>query len=735
MRYAFRLALQVGPLRFLRAMRSKNACKTCALGMGGQLGGMRNEAGRFPEVCKKSMQAMAADMRGKVDGKLFETYSIAQLQTLSSRELEVFGRLTAPVVAGPSDTHFRQISWEAALSHIGQKMQDTKPERTFFYASGRSSNEAGFVLNLFARAFGTNHVSNCSFYCHQASGVGLKDSIGSATATIDLDDLDKCDLIFLIGGNPASNHPRLMTALMKLRERGGKIIVINPVKEIGLVNFKVPSNVKSMLLGSEIATTYLQPSIGGDIAVLAGIAKVVLARGAADREYIDSATLGYDEVASYVESLSWTEIEAASGISRNDIEIAAAEYIASKRTVFAWTMGITHHLHGVQNVQWITNLALLRGMVGKPGAGLLPIRGHSNVQGMGTVGVSPALTRAAVEGLASLGLKAPVFEGYDTMAAMEASASGELGFGLCLGGNLYGANPDATFVSGALARVDTLVYLSTALNTGHVRGLGKTTVILPVLVRDEESQSTTQESMFSYVRLSDGGKPRYVGPRSEVDILTEIAARVLGCEGPLDWLKLRDHDEIRALISRLVPGMESAASIGETRKEFHIPGRIHHEAKFATPTRRATFHAHPLPQLEPLGDKQLRLMTVRSEGQFNTVVYDNEDVYRGQERRDVILMNILDIESFRLALDQLVDVSSEAGIMRGILVRAFNIARGCAVMYYPEANVLISRAVDPRSKTPAFKSVVVTVSPARGNVVTIEEMTAGAAPRRSLKAC
>ncbi len=719
-RYSLAKAREVGPLRFWRAMHSKNACKTCAFGMGGQLGGMRNEAGHFPEVCKKSMQAMAADMRGKLDPKFFETYSIDQLRSLSSRELEAFGRLVDPVVLETGATHFRVIDWDEALSMAGESLQQAAPERCFFYASGRSSNEAGFLLQLLGRAHGTNHVNNCSFYCHQASGVGLADSLGTHTGTVDLEDLEHCDLLFLIGGNPASNHPRLMTTMMRMRKRGAKIIVVNPVREIGLINFKVPSNVMSMLLGTEIASTYVQVKIGGDIAFLAGLARALLEAKAVEWDFMAAHTHGGEEVVDFVFSLGWLEIENASGVSEEEIRAVAADYAESERTIFAWTMGITHHEHGVQNVQWIVNLALLRGMIGKPGAGVMPIRGHSNVQGMGSVGVSPKISKAALAGLHKIGIAEPAYVGYDTMQAMEAASRGEMDFAICLGGNLYGANPDATFSAHSLAKIKDIVYLSTTLNTGHVHGTGGRTLILPVLARDEEPQSTTQESMFSYVRLSDGGVERWQGPRAEVDILAEVGRR--GCRPTsLDWRKLSDHDEIRRLIAELVPPLEPIATIGQTKKEFEIPRRILHGTEFPSESGRASFHAHPLPTLAPLGPGQLRLMTVRSEGQFNTVVYEDKDPYRGQERRDVILVNPIDLERLGFEEDQPVRVFNATGSVDGIRVRSYDIAEGCALMYYPEANVLVPRAVDPRSKTPAFKSTVVNLEESKLAMTGTEE--------------
>lgn len=670
---------------------------------------MVNETGHFPEVCKKSLQAMAADMRGRIEAKFFETYSLEQLATFTSRELEALGRICDPLLAGPDDSHCRVVSWEEALEHVAGGLRAAKPERAFFYASGRSSNEAGFLLHLLARSFGTNHVNNCSYYCHQASGAGLSESIGTGTATVELSDLEKCDLIFLIGANPSSNHPRLLTMLAKLRERGGHVVVVNPVKEVGLQNFRVPSNMKSMLVGSEIASHYVQPTVGGDIAFLAGVAKALIEGDSIASDYITTFTKDFGPLEAYVRGLSWNEIVAASGVDKQQIQDVANLYARSKRTIFAWSMGITHHEHGTENVQWIVNLALLRGMIGKEGAGVMPIRGHSNVQGMGTIGVSPAMKQAAIERIEALGLKAPTFTGYDTLAALEASARGEMDFALCLGGNLYGASPDAQFSHQAMNRLGTVAYLSTTLNTGHIHGRAKTTVIFPVRARDEEAQSTTQESMFNYVRLSDGGPERYKGPRGEVEVLAELAGRTLGSSGPLDWSKLSNHDEVRALIARLVPGMEQVGEIGSTKAEFHIPGRVLHQPKFKTPGGKASFKAHPIPRFAELGQNQLRLMTARSEGQFNTVVYEDYDLYRGQDRREVILINPSDMATLGLQVDQKVTVRSNTGEMRNILVRPFDVAHGCAMMYYPEANILIGRAHDPRSKTPAFKSVVVTI--------------------------
>lgn len=711
--YSLKTAWRVGGLwPFYRALRSKNACKTCALGMGGQAGGMVNERGSFPEVCKKSMQAMAADMQGRIRPEFWATYSIEQLRLLSPRELEHMGRLNDPVYAGPGDTHYRPIAWDDALTLCVDRLRKTPANESFFYSSGRSSNEAAFLLQLFARLYGTNNVNNCSYYCHQASGVGLKSALGTGTATVTLDDLHHCDLVFLIGGNPASNHPRMMELLTKLRRRGGHVIVINPMKETGLTNFSVPSHWRTLLFGQEIASVYLQPHIGGDIALLTGIAKRIHEMTMCPAELragVDAISDGFHEFENALRAVPWEEIERASGVDPALIDDVADLYAESKATIFAWTMGITHHTHGVDNVRAIVNLALLRGMVGKPHAGMLPIRGHSNVQGIGSMGVTPQLAQQILERIeARFGVTLPKTPGMDTLSCVEAMDRGDIRAAWCVGGNLFGSNPDASWTTKAFAKLDSCVYLSTTLNTGHAWGRANETLILPVKARDEESQATTQESMFNYVRMSDGGPARLPGPRSEVEIVAHFGQHALAGKTPIDWRAFERHRDIRQAIAACVPGYEAIGRMDETKQEFQIAGRTYHEPKFRTPTGRAKFHSVPIPNL-PIGENELRLMTIRSEGQFNTVVYEDEDLYRGQERRDVILMNAEDIQRLGLRENWRVTVRSSAGEMRDILVRAFDIRARNAAMYAPEANMLVPRAADPESRTPAFKSVVVSV--------------------------
>jgi len=713
--------MRVGPISLVRAMRTRNTCKTCALGMGGQKGGMVNELGRWPEFCKKSLQAMAADMQGAIDRRFFAIYSRRALSEMSPRELETSGRLVRPLYAAAGATHYQEISWDEALQRLADKLRQIPPEKAFFYFSGRSSNEAAFLLALFARVYGSNHVNNCSYYCHQASGVGLSQALGTGTATVQLADIEKTEIFFLFGGNPASNHPRLMTHLMHLRRNGGRVIVVNPVREPGLINFRVPSDPRSLLFGSEIASDYVQVHIGGDIAFMTGMAKALQAcTGAIDAAYIEAHTEGWAQIRELLDATGWADIEAQSGVARIEIERIALLYAGARQAIFAWTMGLTHHLHGVHNVHWLCNLALMRGMVGRPASGLLPLRGHSNVQGLGSLGVTPALKDAALERLIAYGVKVPQHKGHDTMAMMEAAHAGHYQVGIALGGNLYGSNPDANFAKEALAHVDMLVYLNTSLNTGHAQGLGRETLVLPVLARDEEPYASTQESMFSYVRLSDGGKPRHVGPRGELDIVADLASRVLGETaltrteggiGPecLRWKELGDADRVRGMIADLVPELSGLRDIGKTKQEFLIPGRAPVAGAFNTSSGRALFYPAPLPiEPEPKGGFStfpLKLMTVRSEGQFNTVVYEENDFYRGQVRRDVVLISQEDLDRLGLRQHQTVTVRSETGSLSKISVRVFAIKPGNALMYYPEANALVSRRIDPASKTPAFKCV------------------------------
>lgn len=708
MKYVLAKGRSVGTVALYKRLRSNNACKTCALGMGGQQGGMVNEAGHFPEVCKKSVQAQAADMGNTITETDLRTLSVVELGRLSSAQAEAMGRLTFPIVCAAGDTHFRRASWEEAMRSAADAFTSTQADRTFWYASGRSSNEAAFLMQVVARAYGTNNVNNCSYYCHQASGVALTSIYGSGTASVSLDDLGTTELALVIGANPASNHPRLITQLINLRRRGGKVIVVNPLSELGLKKFRLPSQAKSLVIGSQVSDLYIQPHIGGDIALMVALLKGIIESGAVNESYIARHTESWESVRDAAVAASWDELVEHSGVARAEIDACVAMLAKAQSAVFMWAMGLTHHAHGVDNVRALANVAMARGFLGSPGSGLMPIRGHSNVQGIGSVGVSPQLKESFAKNLRErYGIVASPAPGMDTYACMNAAHDGRIDAALMLGGNLWGSNPDSRWSTAALARIGTSVSLTTKLNQGHFNGRARTTIVLPVLARDEEPESTTQESMFNFVRLSDGGTPAVDGEmRSEVAILSDLAQRILPRDR-FDWSMITSHDSLRRAIADTVPGYGAVGEIGTTKKEFEIPNRVFHEGVFPTASGRAQFRHVEIPHVKRPVDGFM-LMTIRSEGQFNSVVYDEEDLYRGTTRRDVVMMSPIDVARLGLREGDAVTVRSATGSL-DVVVAEVDIRAGNTAMYYPEANVLVDRTLDPESLTPAFKSVAITV--------------------------
>lgn len=700
---------KMGVGKAAKALTAKNTCKACAYGMGGQHGGMTNELDEFPSVCNKSVQAQSTDIQPPIPEPIFE-HTIAELSELSGREMERLGRLGTPLFRRAGSDKFEPLDWDSALDHAAHRLAETDPKRTFFYSSGRSSNEAGFLFQLLARAYGTNNVNNCSYYCHQATSEGLATTIGKGTATVELEDLTGADLIFVIGANPSSNHPRFIHMLKNCRERGGQVIVINPAKEPGLVKFAVPKSPLSMLKGgSDIASDYLQPRIGSDIAVFKGLAKAVLEQGTEDSAFIAAYGADFDTFRNDIDTLGWDEIIEACGLSREEISRVAEAYGRSLHAVFAWGMGMTHHVHGTTNVEAIANLALLRGMIGKRFAGLLPLRGHSNVQGIGTIGVKPVLARDVLKRMEDVfGVSLPEEKGLDTMACLKRAEAGAVDAAVIMGGNLWAATPDTGFSSRAMGAIGFKLFLTTTLNQGHVHGLGDGEVlILPVTARDEEWEPTTQESMFNFVRLSDGGIDRISTVRPESWILGQIGKRVLP-DSPIDFDAFSGHAKLRDAIAAIVPGMEELADIDVAKREFHIRNRVLHVPEFGTLDGKAHFVVTPIPKLEK---GKLMLASVRSEGQFNSIIYEETDSYRGKAGRYSVFLSMADMAERGLTEGQKVKVRSSVGEMEGIAT-SFDLPPGSVLAYYPEANVLIGTEVDPRSKTPAFKSVPVEVAAA-----------------------
>ncbi|MEM9571351.1 MAG: FdhF/YdeP family oxidoreductase [Pseudomonadota bacterium] len=711
--YTLNTLRKIGPVKATKALRAKNTCKACALGMGGQNGGMVNEIGEFPSVCNKSVQAQSTDIQPEIPNEIF-THTIAEIAELSSKELEGLGRLNTPLYKAKGRDRFLPVSWDESLDIATRRLAATAPDRSFFYASGRSSNEAAFVFQLLARAYGTNNVTNCSYYCHQATGVALSSTIGTGTATVELADLGKSDLIFVIGANPASNHPRFIHQLKHCRDRSGEVVIINPAKEPGLVKFAIPKSPKSLLSGgSEIASHYVQPKIGGDIALLKGIAKSILERQAEDRKFIDNFTDAFEAYENDLQATPWNDLVEASGVSQQDIERVAALYAKAERAVFAWGMGVTHHTYGVENVESIAALAMLRGMLGKPGAGLLPLRGHSNVQGVGTIGVKPVLAEDVIARIEEhFDLKLPPKRGLDTMASMQQAASGNVDAAVIMGGNLLAANPNTEWARGALESIAFRLCLTTTLNQSHVHGVSASEMlILPVTARDEEWEPTTQESMFNFVRMSDGGIHRLSNVRPESVILADLGERLLP-DSPIEFSAFKRHKHIREAIAEIVPGMQELASIDIAKKEFHIANRLLHEPKFYTQNGKARFAVTSIPSPRR-DDAPFMLATVRSEGQFNSIIYEEADSYRGTVSRWCVMMNPDDLDGLGLPKGATATIRSSQGQMENVELIPFDLPSGSVLAYYPEANALTNTEIDPRSKTPGFKSTPVWIEASR----------------------
>jgi molybdopterin-dependent oxidoreductase alpha subunit len=706
-----------------KTLTHKSACLSCAWGTGGQKGGFVNEAGESLQRCMKSVEAIAAELLPAIPPQRFAEKSIHDLQQLTSLEADKLGRLSFPMILRQGSTHYERLSWENVYAIAETAFRQT-PQRVASYSSGRSSNEAAFLLQLMMRALGSNNLADCSDLCHAASTVGLKEVFGSGTSMIGLEDLHQTDCVILIGSNAPANHPRLLNELIQLRERGGTVIVINPVREVGLVRFASPAfPIKSLFSGSEIASLYLQPIPGSDVAVFLGIQKALLDRDWVDWTYLQQHTEGWQAIVEQAKTTSWEDITHTCGITRQDIEAAAQMIGLAKHVVFAWAMGVTQQTNGVDNIYSITNTALITGNAGKVGAGTMPIRGHSNVQGFGSMGVTIHLRQeiqAALEML--LGRSLSPVKGYDTRALIEAAEADKVDSLICLGGNLFAANPDSVQAKRALSKIDTIIYLATKPNLGHFHGLAaKNTIVIPVFARFENPHKTTVESGNNFVRLNDEGKThlKHADLISEVSFLTELALRIHGRD-PVDWERLQDSRYVRQLISKTIPGYEKLAEIDQTKQEFTIENRIFHEPKFPTPSGRARLFVTPLPDLmlpsitefglpSSTNGLVLALMTGRSYSQHNTVVYKVSDRYRGMPHRNCILMHPQDASITGWKEHQKVTVRGDAGQLQAVEIIFGEVRPGAALMFYPEVNVLFTAQIDPRSGTPAFKRVPVAV--------------------------
>lgn len=684
------------------------------------------------QFCENGAKAVTWEATSKrVTPEFFQQHTVSSLLELPDFDLENFGRLTHPMAYDAATDKFLPVPWETAFARIGEALRGLdSPDEAEFYTSGRASNEAAYLFQLFARELGTNNFPDCSNMCHEATSVGLPQSIGIGKGTVSLEDFDLTDFVISIGHNPGTNHPRMMGTLHEVARRKVPIIVFNPLRERALERFADPQNVAEMATygSTDIASSYYQVKAGGDVAALKGIMKALLALdardgGALDHAFIAEHTLGFDALAADLAATGWDDIERESGLKRADLERVAGAYAKSTAAIVTYGMGITQHNTGTANVKLIADLLLLRGNIGKPGAGICPLRGHSNVQGNRTVGITEKPGADFLRRLEEVfGFTPPREHGHDAVQAMQAMVRGTAKALICLGGNLAVAMPDPELCFTAMKRLRLSVHLGTKLNRSHLL-VGEETFLLPVLGRTEIDlqasgpQSVTVEDSMSMVHASAGKlKPASEFLRSEAAIIAGMARATLP-DSKVDWLELiDDYDRIRDLIERTIPGFD------DYNRRIRVPGGFRMPLPatgrtWNTPSGKAEFSVFPgvRERYEPWPDDVLRLVTIRSHDQYNTTIYGLDDRYRGVfGRRDVLFMNAEDLAAHGLAHGDRVDIetvsSSRRLCLENITAIEYNIARGSVAAYYPEANVLVPLDyIDKECGTPSYKSIPVRI--------------------------
>jgi molybdopterin-dependent oxidoreductase alpha subunit len=690
------------------------------------------------EFCENGARAIADEATLKrVTPAFFEKYSVQELSKQSDHWLNNQGRITQPMVLARGSNHYRPISWDDAFKLMAIELRKLKsPDEAVFYTSGRTSNEAAFLYQLFVRQFGTNNLPDCSNMCHESSSVALAETIGIGKGTVTLEDFSRTDVIFILGQNPGTNHPRMLTALEEAKRKGSTIISVNPLPETGLMRFSHPQEVSGMLgMSTKLTDLFLHIRINGDMALLKGIMKCWQQQereqpgSVFDKAFIEQYTSGLDAMLSTLEATGWDEIEQESGLQRSQIEEAAAILGKADRVITCWCMGLTQHKHAVATLQDIVNMHLLRGQIGKPGAGLCPVRGHSNVQGDRTVGIWERPKPEFLDKLQSVfGFEPPREHGYDVVNAIKAMHAGKVGFFFAMGGNFLSATPDTKFTAEALQRTSLTVHVSTKLNRSHLV-TGEQALILPCLGRTEidrqasgEQFISTENSMGVIQRSQGKIEPTSPHLRSEVAIVAGLAQSYFGSRSSIDWAALAgDYDRIRNLIEQVVPGFDDYNQRVRKPGGFYLPNGPRDARRFDTKTKRAMFSANTLPHTL-LPENELIMMTIRSHDQFNTTIYALDDRYRGiyNERR-VVLMNSADIERLGFADGEVVDLLNHTdGIERvaeRFIIVSYDIPAGCVATYFPEANVLVPiDSYADRSKTPTSKFVPVTL---RKNAVAV----------------
>lgn len=682
------------------------------------------------DYCENGVKAIAEEaMRRRIGAHFFAKQSIEELSRYSDYELSKFGRLTEPLVVQPGSTHYQPISWSEAFRMIADELNGLgHPDEAVFYTSGRTSNEAAFLYQLFVRAFGTNNLPDCSNMCHESSGKGLGETLGIGKGSVTLPDLYEAELIIIMGQNPGTNHPRMLSALEKCKNNGGKIISVNPLPEAGLINFVNPQSPLKMITGgTQLTDVFLQVKINEDVALLKAWMWLLLEQEdqnpgeILDWPFIQEHTEGVETLLAHIRSLDFQELVTRTGVLESQIRKSFELILQKKKIIVCWAMGLTQHKNGVDNVREIVNLLLLKGSIGKPGAGTCPVRGHSNVQGDRTMGIWEEPPEWFLDNLKkTFGFEPPRNHGYSVVDAMEAMHDGKAKVFIAMGGNFLSATPDTHYTAEALRNCNLTVQVSTKLNRSHLIH-GKRAIILPCLGRTEIDKQSGQEQFVSVensmgiVHSSKGTLPP-ASPvlLSEPAIVAGIATTTLGNKFDIPWEELSgNYDKIRDLIEAVIPGFDRFNERIRKPEGFYLPNGSRVRT-FNTEDGRAHFTINELSDLE-LAPDELIMMTIRSHDQYNTTIYGMDDRYRGilNERR-VILMNAQDMVHFKLSEGDLVDItSSYNGQTRHadlFIVVTYPIPQGCTATYFPEANVLVPFDQYARkSKTPISKSVIVKI--------------------------
>ncbi len=682
------------------------------------------------EYCENGAKAMAEEAtRKRCDPEFFSRHSIEELGTWTDFELGQAGRITHPMVLRPGATHYRTIDWDEAFREIADHLHALgSPDEALFYTSGRTSNEAAFLYQLFVRQFGTNNRPDCSNMCHESSSVALAETVGIGKGSVTLEDIESADLIVVMGQNPGTNHPRMLSALQTAKRRGARIVAVNPLKEVGLQRFQHPQSPRDLLFGgTSLADLYLQVQINGDVAFLKAAMCELLRRekerpgSVFDHEFIGEFTDGYETLLAHLDEQDFDQLVAAAGLTAEQVHEFCDLVVARPKLIVCWAMGLTQHKNGVHNIREIVNLLLLRGAIGKPGAGTCPVRGHSNVQGDRTMGILEQPPEAFLERLEKeFDFLAPRKHGHSVVHAIEAMRDGEASVFIAMGGNFLSAAPDTEVTARALRRCHLTVHVSTKLNRSHLVH-GRTALILPCLGRSERDeqpsgpQFVTVENSMGVVHRSQGVlEPASRHLRSEPLIVAGLAQAVLGDATAVDWSGLAaDYSKIRDKIEAVIPGFERYNERVEQPSGFYLPNESR-ERRFRTRSGRARFTVNPVPRVD-VAPGVLRMMTIRTHDQFNTTVYGLDDRYRGfAGSRRIVMMHPADLEERGLVAEQAVDLigvgQGKRRVAENFLAVPYDIPRGCAATYFPEANVLVPLEVRAdRSHTPVSKLVPITV--------------------------